>query len=63
MLKGDYFWQVVEILIVGIATVPEVRFICLFLSFGRIVFQGPVSTNLFGPMRHQVDIWKVEVGV
>jgi len=61
-LKGDSMWQVVEIVIGGIPTILEVRFLCLFMSLGRILLQGSVSTNLFGPMRHQVDLWKVEVG-
>jgi hypothetical protein len=63
MLKGDSLWQVVEIVIGGIPTVLEVRFMCMFLSLGRILWQGSVSTNMFGPMRHQVDLRKVEVGI
>jgi hypothetical protein len=47
----------------GVPTVFEVGFICLFMSLGRILLPGSVSTNLFGPMRHQVDIQKVEVGI
>ena len=62
-LKGDYLWQVVEIVIGGVPTVLEVRFMCLFMSRGRILLQGSVSTNLFDPMRHQVDLRKVEVGI
>jgi len=63
MLKGDYLWQVVEIVIGVVPTVLEVRFMCLFMSLGRLLLQRSVSTNLFGPMRHQVDLWKVEVGI
>jgi len=63
MLKGDYLWQVVEIVIGGVPTILEVRFMCLFMSLGRILLQGSVSTNLFNPMRHQVDRRKVEVGI
>jgi len=63
MLKGDYWGQVVEIVIGGIPTVLEVRFVCLSMSVGRILLQGSVSTNLFGPMRHQVDLRKVEVSI
>jgi hypothetical protein len=63
MLKGDNLWQVVEIVIGGVPTVLEVRFMCLFMSLGRILLQGSVSTNLFSPMRHQVDLRKVEVGI
>ena len=51
-LKGDYLWQVVEIVIGGIPTILEVRFMCLFMCLGRILLQGSVSTNLFGPMRN-----------
>jgi hypothetical protein len=47
----------------GIPTVLEVRVMCVFMSLGRILLQGSVSTNLFGPMRHQVDLWKVKVGI
>jgi len=47
----------------GVPTVLEVRFMCLFMSLGRILLQGSVSTNVFGPVRHQVDLWKVEVGI
>jgi len=60
-LKGDYLWQVVEIVIGGVPTVLEVSFMCLFMSLGRILLQGSLSMNLFGPMRHQVDLRKVEV--
>jgi len=62
-LKGDYLWQVVEIVIGGVPTVLEVRFMCLFTSLGRILLQGSIPTNLFDPMRHQVDHRKVEVGL
>jgi len=62
-LKGDYLWQVVEIVIGGVPTILEVCFMCLFMSLGRILLQGSISTNLFGPMRHQVDLRKVEVGI
>ena len=61
-LKGHYFWQVVEIVIGGVPTGLEVRFICLFMSRSRILLQGSISTNLFSPMKHLVDPWKVEVG-
>ena len=62
-LKCDYLRQVVEIVIRGVLTILEVRFICLFMSHGRILLQGSVLTNLFDPMRHQVDLRKVEVGI
>jgi hypothetical protein len=62
-LKGDSFWQVVAIVIGGVPTVLEVRFICLFMSLGSILLQGSISTNMFGPMKHHVDLRKVEVGI
>jgi len=61
MLKGDYSWQVVESVIGGIPTILEVLFMCLFMFLSRILLQRSVSTNLFDPMRHQVDLRKVEV--
>jgi len=63
MLKGDYLWQVVEIVIGGVPTVLEVCFKCFFMSLSRILFQGSISTDLFHPMRHQVDLRKVEVSI
>jgi hypothetical protein len=36
MLKGDYMWQVVEIVIGGVPTILEVYCMCLFMSRGRI---------------------------
>jgi len=62
-LKGDYLRQVVEVVIGGVPTVLEVRFMCLFRSLGRILLQGSVSTNLFDLMRNQVNLWQVEVGI
>jgi hypothetical protein len=47
----------------GVPTVLEVRFMCFFKVLGRILLQGSVSTNLLDPMRHQVDLRKVEVGI
>jgi hypothetical protein len=55
-LKGEYLWQVVEIEIGGVPTILEVRFMCLFMYLGRILLEGSVSTNLFGPIRHQLDL-------
>jgi len=60
-LKGDYLWQVVEIVIGGVPTVLEVGFMWFSMSLGRILLQGCVLTNQFGPMRHLVDLRKVEV--
>jgi hypothetical protein len=62
-LKGDYLWQVVEIVIGGIPTILEIHFICLFMSLGRFLLQGSLLTHPFDPVRHQVDLWKVEVGI
>jgi len=62
-LKDDYLRQIVQIVIGGVLTVVEVRFMCLVMSLGRILLQGSVSTNLFDPMRHQVDLQTVEVGI
>jgi hypothetical protein len=63
MLNGDYLWQVTEIVIGGVSTVLEVRFMCLFRSLGRILWQHSLPTNLFDSMRQQVDLRKVEVGI
>ena len=62
-LKSDYLRQVVEIMIGGVPTVLEVCFMCLFMSLGRILLQGSISTNLFDPTRHQANIREVEVGI
>jgi hypothetical protein len=62
-LKGNYLWQVVEILSGGVPTILELRFMCLFMSLGRIQLQGSISTSLFGPKRHQVDLRKLDVGI
>jgi hypothetical protein len=55
-LKGDYLWQVVEIVIGGVPTILEFRFMCLFMALGRLLLQCSVSTNLFDPMRYPVDL-------
>jgi hypothetical protein len=62
-LKGDYFWQVVEIVIGGIPTVLEAGLIWLFMPLGRKLLQGSMLTNLFGSMRYQVDLRTVEVSI
>jgi len=38
MLTVDYLWQVVEIVIGGVPTNLEVRFKCLFMSLGSILW-------------------------
>jgi hypothetical protein len=62
-LKGDYLWQVVEIVIGGVPTVLETRFVCIVMSLGKILLQGSISTNLFDPVEYEVDLRKVEVGI
>jgi hypothetical protein len=62
-LKGDYLWQVVEIVVGRIQTILEVHCMCLFMSLGRILLQGSVSTNLFSPMKYSVDLRKVELAI
>jgi hypothetical protein len=62
-LNGAYMWQVVEMVIGRVPTVLEVLFMYLFMSLSRILLQVSVSTNLFGPMRHQVDLRKAEVSI
>jgi len=51
-LKGEFLWQVVAIVIGGVPTILEVGLMCLFMCLVRILLQGSVLTNLFGPMRH-----------
>ena len=62
MLKCDYLWQVVEIVIGGVPTVFEVHVMCFFMFLGRILLEASVSTNVFDRMRYQVLLWEVEVG-
>jgi len=62
MLKGDCLGQVVEIVIGGVPTVLEIRFMGLFISLCRILLQASASTNQFDPVRYQVDLRKVGVG-
>lgn len=62
-LQGDYLLKVVEILIGGIPTVFQINFKCLFMSLGRMLLQGSVSTNLFDPVSHHVDHPQVAVGI
>jgi len=62
-LKLQYLSQVVKIVIGGVPTVLKVRFMCLFMSLGRNQLQGSISMNLFDPMRHHLDLQKVQVGI
>jgi len=63
MLNGDYLRQVIEIVFGGVQTILEIRFMCLFLSLGRILLQCSIMTNLVDPLRHPVDFWKVDDGI
>ena len=62
-LKGDYLRQVVENEIGGVPTVLDVLFRCMFMSLSSLLLEGSVLTNLFDPLRHQVDLRKVEVNI
>jgi hypothetical protein len=62
-VKGEYQWQVVEIVIGGVPTILEICLIFLFMTLGRGLLQGSVMVDLFDPMRHQVDLQKVDVGI
>jgi len=62
-LNGDYFWKVVEIVIAGVPTVLDVRFMYLFMSLATVLLEGSISTNMFDPMRHPVDRRNVTVGI
>ena len=53
--------QVVEIDIGGVSTVLEIHFMSWFMSLGSKLLEGSSSRNLFDPVRHQVDLRKVEV--
>jgi hypothetical protein len=62
-LKGEWLWCVVEIVSGGVPTILDVRFMCLLKSLGRILLEGSVSKNLFNPIRHQLYLGKVQVGI
>jgi len=62
-LKGNYLRQVVGIVIDSFPTALEIGFMCSFMSLGGILVQFFLSTKLFDPMRHQVDLSKVVVGI
>jgi hypothetical protein len=62
-LNADNMWQVVQIVIGGFPTILEVGLMCVFISLCRILLQESVMMNIFGPMRHEVDLHKVEVGI
>ena len=62
-LKDDHSRQVVEIVIRGIPTVLEIPFMSLAMALGRILLEGSVSTNQFDPVRHPLDLRKVDGGI
>jgi len=62
-LKGDYLWQVVEIVIGGIPTILELHFMCLFMALSRVLLPGSISSNLFDQKRRYMYLRKVEVGI
>ena len=59
-LKGDFLRRVVEIVIGGILTVLEVRFMCVFIALSRVLWKGPISTNPVDPVKYQVDLPKLK---
>jgi hypothetical protein len=63
MLIGDFLSDIVEIVIGGIPTVLEVRFMWLFVFLSRLLMQGSISMNLVDSMRLHVDLRKVEVSL
>jgi hypothetical protein len=63
MLTGDHLSKVVEIVIGGGPTILEVRFMCLFMSLGRILLQDSIWTNHFQPMRQEVNFRKGEISI
>jgi hypothetical protein len=62
-LKGEYLWYIVEIVTGGFPTILEVHCICIFMSLGRILLEGSILKNLVDPMRIQVDLRTVQVGI
>ena len=62
-LKGEYLWQVAEIVIGRVPIVVEVCFMPMFMTPGRILLQGCISPNLLDPTRHHVDPGNVEVRI
>jgi hypothetical protein len=50
--KGDFLWQVVAILIVGVSTVLGRFIICISIILRSIVLQGSVQKTLFNLVRH-----------
>jgi hypothetical protein len=63
VLKSDFLWQLVEIVIGGVLTVFEINWMYFIMSLGRVLLKGSALTNLCDPMRYQVDLQKVEVGI
>jgi len=63
MLKCDNLRKVALIVIGGVPTVCEVRFMCWFVACTRILWDGSISTNLRQKVRQLVDLPKVDVGI
>jgi hypothetical protein len=63
MLKGDHLLYGLDIVIGGVRIVQKVQFMYLFMSLGRILLQRSISRNLFYPLRPQVELRKVVVGI
>ena len=63
MLIGYYLWQVVELMIGGVPTIVLVHFMWLWISLGRILLEGSITTNRFNSMRHSMDLRNVEIGI
>jgi hypothetical protein len=60
-LKRYYLQQEGEIVIGGIPIILEFRFMCLFISLGRIRLEGSILINLFNPMGHHTDLQNLQV--
>jgi len=63
MLHGDHLRQELVSVIEGIPTIFEVHFMHMFRSRLSITMKDSLLTNLFDPVRHQVNCRKVEVGM
>jgi hypothetical protein len=63
MLEGDYLWQVVGIVNGGISIILEVRYMCLFMTLGGILWEGNILTNLCHTIRYYVNLQKLKVGM
>jgi hypothetical protein len=62
-VEGDCLRQIVEIAIGGVPTLLQIRLMRLFMSLSRILLQGSILTKHFNPVRHQVNLRKVDVSI